>query len=73
MHPHARQREMSTPDSQAASCLLGALSQVRVSSEPSFGSFSLADHLARRGNASPRGVHDRDGAEPCWSWTVNCG
>jgi quercetin dioxygenase-like cupin family protein len=51
---------ISSPDAQAAIWFLGALSQVRVSGEQTGGAFALADHLARRGNASPVHVHDRD-------------
>ena len=51
---------ISGPDSQAAIWFLGALSQVRVSGAHTGGAFALADHLARRGNASPVHVHDRD-------------
>ena len=51
---------ISSPDAQAAIWFLGALAQVRVSGEQTSGAFALADHLARRGNASPVHVHDRD-------------
>jgi len=51
---------ISGPDTQAAIWFLGALSQVRVGGEQTGGAFALADHLARRGNASPVHVHDRD-------------
>jgi quercetin dioxygenase-like cupin family protein len=51
---------ISGPDTQAAIWFLGALSQVRVSGAQTGGAFALADHLARRGNASPVHVHDRD-------------
>ena len=51
---------ISGPDVQAAIWFLGALAQVRVSGEQTGGAFALADHLARRGNASPVHVHDRD-------------
>jgi quercetin dioxygenase-like cupin family protein len=51
---------ISSPDTQAAIWFLGALSQVRLSGEQTGGAFSLADTLARRGNASPVHVHDRD-------------
>ena len=51
---------ISDPDAQAAIWFLGALSQVRVSGAHTGGAFALADHLARRGNASPVHVHDRD-------------
>jgi len=51
---------ISSPDAQAAIWFLGALAQVRVSGEQTGGAFALADHLARRGNASPVHVHDRD-------------
>ena len=51
---------ISSPDTQAAIWFLGALAQVRVSGEQTGGAFALADHLARRGNASPVHVHDRD-------------
>ncbi len=48
------------PDTQPALWFLGALSQVRVGGDQTGGAFALADHLARRGNASPVHVHDRD-------------
>jgi quercetin dioxygenase-like cupin family protein len=51
---------ISGPEVQAAIWFLGALAQVRVSDEQTGGAFALADHLARRGNASPVHVHDRD-------------
>ena len=51
---------ISSPDAQAAIWFLGALAQVRVSGEQTGGAFALADHLARRGNASPVHIHDRD-------------
>jgi quercetin dioxygenase-like cupin family protein len=51
---------ISGTDAQAAIWFLGALAQVRVSGEQIGGAFALADHLARRGNASPVHVHDRD-------------
>ena len=51
---------ISGPDAQTAIWFLGALAQVRVSGEQTGGAFALADHLARRGNASPVHVHDRD-------------
>jgi quercetin dioxygenase-like cupin family protein len=51
---------ISGPDTQAAIWFLGALSQVRISGEQTGGAFAVADHLARRGNASPVHVHDRD-------------
>jgi hypothetical protein len=51
---------ISGPDAQTAIWFLGALSQVRVSGAQTGGAFALADHLARRGNASPVHVHDRD-------------
>jgi quercetin dioxygenase-like cupin family protein len=51
---------ISDPDAQTAIWFLGALSQVRVSGEQAGGAFAVADHLARRGNASPVHVHDRD-------------
>lgn len=51
---------ISGPDVQAAIWFLGALSQVRVSGAQTGGAFALADHLARRGNASPVHVHDLD-------------
>jgi quercetin dioxygenase-like cupin family protein len=51
---------ISDPDAQTAIWFLGALSQVRVSGAQTGGAFSLADHLARRGNASPVHVHDLD-------------
>jgi mannose-6-phosphate isomerase-like protein (cupin superfamily) len=49
-----------SPDTQTAIWFLGALSQVRVSGEQTGGAFSLAEDLARRGNASPVHVHERD-------------
>ena len=51
---------ISSPDTQAAIWFLGALSQVRVSGEQTGGAFSLAENVARRGNASPVHVHDRE-------------
>jgi quercetin dioxygenase-like cupin family protein len=51
---------ISGPDAQAATWLLGALSQVRLSGEQTGGALSLTDNLARRGNASPVHLHDRD-------------
>jgi quercetin dioxygenase-like cupin family protein len=51
---------ISGPDTQTAIWFLGALSQVRVSGAQTGGAFALADHLARRGNASPVHVHHRD-------------
>jgi len=51
---------ISSPDTQAAIWFLGALSELRVSGEQTGGAFSLADNLARRGNASPVHVHDRN-------------
>jgi quercetin dioxygenase-like cupin family protein len=51
---------ISSPDIQAAIWFLGALSQLRVTGEQTGGAFAVADHLARRGNASPVHVHDRD-------------
>ena len=51
---------ISGPDTQAAIWFLGALSRVRVGGEQTGGAFALADRLARRGNASPVHVHDRD-------------
>ena len=51
---------ISGPDAQTAIWFLGALAQGRVSGEQTGGAFALADHLARRGNASPVHVHDRD-------------
>lgn len=51
---------ISGPDTQAAIWFLGALSQPRVSGGQTGGAFALADHLARRGNASPVHVHNRD-------------
>jgi hypothetical protein len=51
---------ISSPDTQAAIWFLGALSQLRLSGERTGGAFSLADNLARGGNASPVHVHDRD-------------
>ena len=57
---HMTRSVISGPDTQAAIWFLGALSQLRVSGEQTGGAFALADHLARRGNASPVHVHDRD-------------
>jgi quercetin dioxygenase-like cupin family protein len=51
---------ISAPDTQAAIWFVGALSQLRVTGEQTGGAFAVADHLARRGNASPVHVHDRD-------------
>ncbi len=51
---------ISGPDAQAAIWFLGALAQVRVTGAQTGGAFALADHLARRGNASPVHVHDVD-------------
>jgi len=51
---------ISDPEVQAAIWFLGALSQVRISGAQTGGAFALADHIARRGNASPVHVHDRD-------------
>jgi quercetin dioxygenase-like cupin family protein len=51
---------ISSPDTQAAVWFLGALSQVRLSGEQTGGAFSVRESLARRGNASPVHVHDRD-------------
>src|SRR5205823_5407837 len=51
---------ISSPDVQTATWFLGALSRVRLSGEQTGGAFSLRDNLARRGNASPVHVHDRD-------------
>jgi quercetin dioxygenase-like cupin family protein len=51
---------ISGPDTQTAIWFLGALSQLRVGGEQTGGAFALADHLARRGNASPVHVHDQD-------------
>ena len=51
---------ISSPDTQTATWFLGALSQVRLSGEQTGGAFSVRDTLARRGNASPVHVHDRD-------------
>ena len=51
---------ISGPDTQTAIWFLGALSQLRVGGEQTGGAFALVDHLARRGNASPVHVHDRD-------------
>jgi quercetin dioxygenase-like cupin family protein len=53
-------RVTTSPDTQTAVWFLGALSQVRVSGEQTGGAFALRDNLARRGNASPVHVHDRD-------------
>jgi quercetin dioxygenase-like cupin family protein len=51
---------ISGPDTQAAVWFLGALSQLRVTGDQTGGALAVADHLARRGNASPVHVHDRD-------------
>ena len=51
---------ISSPGTQAAIWFLGALSQVRLSGEQTGGAFSLADNLARRGNASPVHLHDQE-------------
>ena len=51
---------IASPDTQTAIWFLGALSRLRVSGEQTGGAFALADNLARRGNASPVHVHDRD-------------
>src|ERR1700745_23210 len=51
---------ISGPDTQAASWFLGALTQLRVTADQTGGPLAGADHLARRGNASPVHVHDRD-------------
>ena len=51
---------ISGPDTQAAIWFLGALSQLRVTGDQTGGALAVADHLARRGNASPVHVHDRD-------------
>jgi quercetin dioxygenase-like cupin family protein len=51
---------ISGPDVQTAIWFLGALTQVRVSGAQTGGAFALADHLTRRGNASPVHVHDQD-------------
>src|ERR1043165_1519827 len=51
---------ISGSDTQAAIWFLGALSRLRVTGAQTGGAFALADHLARRGNASPVHVHDRD-------------
>jgi quercetin dioxygenase-like cupin family protein len=51
---------ISGPDTQAAIWFLGALAQVRLSGAQTGGAFALVDYLARRGNASPVHVHDRD-------------
>jgi quercetin dioxygenase-like cupin family protein len=51
---------ISSPDTQAAIWFLGALSQLRLSGEQTGGALSLRENLARRGNASPVHVHDRD-------------
>jgi quercetin dioxygenase-like cupin family protein len=51
---------ISSPDTQEAIWFLGVLSQVRLSGEQTGGAFSLTDNLARRGDASPVHVHDRD-------------
>jgi len=51
---------ISGPDTQAAVWFLGALSRVHLSGGQTGGAFALRDNLARRGNASPVHVHDRD-------------
>lgn len=51
---------ISGPDTQTAIWFLGALSQLRVTGDQTGGALAVADHLARRGNASPVHVHDRD-------------
>ena len=51
---------ISGPDTQTAIWFLGALSQLRVTGEQTGEAFAVIDHLARRGNASPVHVHDRD-------------
>ena len=51
---------ISSPDAQPAIWFLGALTQVLLSGEQTGGAFSLTELLARRGNASPIHVHDRD-------------
>jgi quercetin dioxygenase-like cupin family protein len=51
---------ISGPDTQTAIWFLGVLSQVRLSGEQTGGAFSVTENLARRGNASPVHVHDRD-------------
>jgi quercetin dioxygenase-like cupin family protein len=51
---------ISSPDAQTAIWFLGVLSQVRLSGEQTGGAFSLTDNLARRGDASPVHIHDRD-------------
>ena len=51
---------ISAPDTQAAIWFLGALSQLRVTGDQTGGALAVADHLARRGNASPVHVHERD-------------
>ena len=63
---------ISGPDTQAAIWFLGALSQPRVSGGQTGGAFALADHLARRGNASPVHVHNRITKRSSCS-TANCG
>ena len=50
---------ISGPDTQAAIWFLGALSQLRVTGDQTGGALAVADHLARRGNASPVHVHHR--------------
>lgn len=44
---------------------MGALPRVRVSGEQTGGAFVLADNLARRGNAIPVHVHDRNDERFC--------
>jgi quercetin dioxygenase-like cupin family protein len=51
---------ISGPETQTAIWFLGVLSQVRVGGGQTGGAFSLVEILARRGNASPVHVHDRD-------------
>ncbi|MEV0289613.1 cupin domain-containing protein [Kribbella sp. NPDC050820] len=53
-------RLIADPEAQTAIWFLGVLSQVRVSGEQTGGAFSLTDNLARRGDASPVHVHERD-------------
>jgi len=51
---------ISSQDTQTAIWFLGALSQLRLSSEQTGGAFSLTDNLARRGNASPVHIHNHE-------------
>ena len=51
---------ISSGDTQTAIWFLGVLSQVRLSGEQTGGAFSLTDNLARRGDAIPVHLHDRE-------------